>query len=259
MGIRRLRLALLWFGALACSPCLAGVSVPAGASLDLGGGRIEVAGGDVEVRGVLHLGAGQLLGVRDFRVLAGSADLGSGLIRLTGDWENRATLVAGSSRVEFRDGAAAVRAILGSSSFATLSLVSANGTRYRIESGSTQHIAALLDIVGQGVPIQMDVTVAGTVANLELLAGGTQSIDNVGVSDVHAIGQPLAPDQTNQGGNGNDDGWFGQGGVVTPPVIVQPLVVPALDGFGLLLLGLSFGVAAWRQQRLRPSASRLRA
>lgn len=247
MGMRSLRWALLWVSAAMCSPALAGISIPAGAALDIGDGRIEVAGGDVEIRGALRLGNGQLLDVGDFRVLAGSADLGSGVIRLVGDWENRATLIAGTSRIEFRDGATAIRAILGSTDFATLSLVSANGTRYRIESGSTQHIAELLEIVGEGVPIQIDVTTAGSIARFDLLAGGTQDIDNVGVSDVHAVGQRLAPEQTNQGGNGNDDGWFGQGGVTPPPLVVPPLVVPTLSDVGLLLLTLLFGAVALRR------------
>lgn len=259
MGMRNVRWALLWVVAVVCSPALAGISIPAGASVDVADGRIALAGGDVLVRGTLRLGNGQIVDVGDFRVLAGSADLGSGVIRLVGDWENRATLIAGTSRVEFLDGPAAIRAILGSTRFATLSLVSANGTRYRVESGSTQRIAQLLEIVGEGVPIQIDVTNPGSIARFDLLDGGSQEIDNVGVSDVHAVGQPLAPDQTNQGGNGNDDGWFGNGGGSTPPPLpAPPLVVPALSDVGLALLALLFGALAWR--RLDPARpQRLRA
>ncbi|MBB5208907.1 IPTL-CTERM sorting domain-containing protein [Chiayiivirga flava] len=242
----------------AIAPASASITVPAGATLDLRGGRIDAAGGDVVTSGTVRLGAGELLGVGDFRVLAGTADLGSGAITLVGDWENRATVIAGSSVVEFRDGPAAIRAILGSTQFATLSLVSANGTRYRLESGSTQRVSALLEIVGEGVPIQIDVTAAG-IAAVNLLPGGTQDIANVGVSNVHATGQPLAPTLTNQGGSGNATGWFGGGGggPTDPPVVVQPLVVPALSDLGLLLMVLLFGAVTWRQRRHLPS--RLRA
>lgn len=256
MRLRNWGAAWLVLGTLVSSSCLAGITVPAGATFDLDGGRVDVAGGDVESRGTLRLGDGELTGVGDFRVLAGTADLGSGLIRIAGDWENRAVVTAGGSVVEFRDGPAAIRAILGSTAFATLSLVSANGTRYRIESGSTQRIATLLEIVGTGVPIQIEASSA-SIASVNLLAGGTQAIDNVGVSNVHAIGQPLAPTQTNQGGSGNANGWFGQGGGgVTPPTIVEPLVVPALSDLGLLLTTLLFGAIAWRQRRNLPAQLR---
>lgn len=249
--------ASLLIGMLWGSACVAGITVPAGATLELDGGTLDLAGGDVESRGTVRLGGGELLGVGDFRVLAGTADLGSGRITLVGDWENRATVTAGSSVVEFRDGPAAIRAILGSTSFATLSLISANGSRYRLESGSTQQIATLLQIVGEGVPIQIDVTAAG-IAAVDLLPGGAQDIANVGVSNVHATGQPLAPTLTNQGGSGNAAGWFGGGGggPTDPPVVVPPLVVPALSDVGLLLMVLLFGAVAWRQRHL---PSRLRA
>lgn len=225
----------------------AGVTLPAGAGVDLEGGRIDLAGGDLVTSGALRLQSGELAGVGDVRILAGSADLGNGRVTLIGDWENRATVIAGSSVVRFRDGPAAIRTILGSTPFATLSLVSANGTRYRLESGSTQRIAALLQIVGTGVPIQIDVTGAG-IASMDLLPGGTQDIANVGVSNVHATGQPLAPTLSNQGGSGNASGWFGQGGV-TPPPAPQPLVVPALSDAGLLAMLLLIAAIAWRRQR----------
>lgn len=241
-----------------CGTAWAGITVPAGASLDLGGGRIDLAQGDLVTSGTLRLGSGVLTGVGDFRVLAGSADLGSGRITLVGDWENRATVIAGSSVVEFRDGPAAIRAILGSTQFATLSLVSANGTRYRLESGSTQRIATLLQIIGTGVPIQIDITGAG-IASVNLLPGGTQDIANVGVSNVHAIGQPLAPSLSNQGGSGNATGWFGTNGTGEPgvPAIPQPNVIPTLSDAGLLFLALLFGAIGWRHRR--PAATRLRA
>lgn len=242
-------------------PAAASITIPPDARVDLDGGRVALAGGDITSQGALRLASGELADVGDVRLLAGNADLGSGQVTLLGDWENRATVIAGSSVVTFRDGPAALRRILGNASFATLSLVSANGSRYRLESGSTQRIATVLQIIGTGVPIQIDVTAPGSIARLDLLPGGTQDIANVGVSDVYAVGQPLAPALANQGGRGNATGWFGSGtgGPGGPGVPVpQPTIVPTLSDGGLLLLALLFAAIAWRRHR-RDDTTRLRA
>ena len=88
--------------------------------------------------------------------------------------------------------------------------------------GTTQSIAGLLEIVGTtGKPIQFRSGTLGQVANINLLPGGTQSILHVGVTDVWATGQHLAPNQTNEGGGGNAFNWFGPpldiGGPPTTP------------------------------------------
>jgi hypothetical protein len=231
--------ALLFFAAVA----QADVVVPPGANVQLSGGRLDLAGSNVLIGGALGLGSGELRGVGALRIFAGgSADFGSGVATLSGDWENRGTFTAGSSRVELRDGPA-MSQILGTTAFANLSLVSLTGKRYRFESGFTQRVSANLQISGSGAAIQVDVTAPGNLAFLDLLPGGSQSIANVGVSDVHATGQHLAPTQTNQGGNGNDNGWFGG----PPP---QPTVpIPALSPAALLLtaLGLIFIVMRRRE------------
>lgn len=228
-------LALLFFAAAA----QADIVVPPGASLQLSGGRLDLAGSDVLISGALGLGSGELRGVGALRILAGgSADFGSGVATLSGDWENRGTFTAGSSRVELRDGPA-VSQILGTTPFANLSLVSLTGKRYRFESGFTQRVSANLQISGTGAAIQVDVTAPGSVAFLDLLPGGSQSIANVGVSDVHATGQHLAPTQTNQGGNGNDNGWFG--GVPPRPAVPVPTASPAallLQALGLIFFAM---------------------
>lgn len=231
--------ALLFFTAAA----QADVAVPSGASLQLAGGRLDLAGGDVFIGGALGLGSGELRGVGALRILAGgSADFGSGVATLAGDWENRGSFTAGSSRVELRDGPA-VSQILGTTQFANLSLVSLTGKRYRFESGFTQRVGANLQITGTGPAIQVDVTAPGSVAFLDLLPGGSQNIANVGVSDVHATGQHLAPTQTNQGGNGNDNGWFGGG---PPPRPTVP--IPALSPAALLLTALGLIFIAMRRR-----------
>lgn len=243
--------ALLLTGSAAVA---AGISLPAGSRLDLNGGGAAFAAQDLRVDGTLTLGDGSLLGLASLRLGAGGqADLGSGTVELDGDWENRGSLAAGSSHVRFVDGPAD-SALLGSTTFASASFASANGKRYRFESGSTQSVAAQLEILGTGAPIQIDVTQPGSVAFLNLLPSGTQSIANVGVSDVHANGQALATNQTNQGGRGNDTGWFGNGG----GPIGQPLSVPSSSPAGLVLFALSLlgaALLAFRRLACRGASS----
>lgn len=220
-------LGLAWF-----APLSAQVHVPAGASLDLAGGRIDFGGRALSVEGELALGAGRLDGLDDFRVLAGgSADLGSGIVRLAGDWENRGALIAGTSLVDFIDGVGD-SFVLGATEFANLRVATALGKRIRLESGRTQRVTGALTLTGTGVPLRIDSTLPPAVAYLDLLPGGTQSISNVAVWDVHAIGQRLAPTQTNQGGNANTSGWFGFG------VVSDPAVIPTTSPLALTLLAL---------------------
>lgn len=230
--------ALVLSALLASAPAVAGLHVPAGGRFELGGGGLSLAAQDLQVDGTFVLGGGTALGVASFR-LGGQADFGSGLFELSGDWDNHGAFTAGDGRVRFTDGPAE-SALLGSTTFANASFVSANGKRYRFESGSTQVVAAGLEILGDGAPIQIDVTQPGATALLNLLPSGTQSIANVGVSDVHATGQWLAPDQTNQGGRGNADGWFGGGGPVVVPAVPAPVSSPlGLGLFALALLALA--------------------
>ncbi|MBN8478215.1 MAG: hypothetical protein J0L91_04555 [Burkholderiales bacterium] len=208
----------------------ASLEIPSGAGVDLAGGSIDFAGGDLVDLGALSLNGGQILGAGAFRVLTGgTADLTGGLVQAGGDWVNLGGINTTGSSVELRDGAAPASSLLGTTTFHNLSLVSSSGKRYRLQSGLTQHVGGLLEIRGLGPPIQVDVTMPGVIAFLDLVPGGTQSIANVGVSDVFANGQHLAPTQTNQGGNNNDQGWFGKlFGASTP--------VPALSAPAMLFL-----------------------
>jgi hypothetical protein len=74
-------------------------------------------------------------------------------------------------------------------------------------------VTSVLEISGTASnPIQFRSSAAGQVAFINLLIGGTQLIQHVGVTDVWATGQWLAPFQTNEGGGGNAHRWFGTPG-----------------------------------------------
>ena len=112
--------------------------------------------------------------------------------------------------VRFIDGTQAQSGVMGDTLFHGLSFISNTGKTYVFAVASTQSIDGLLTILGTaGQAIQIASAAAGQVANMNLLPSGTQNIHDVGVSDVHAIGQPQAPDESNHGGSGNDLGWFG--------------------------------------------------
>jgi hypothetical protein len=228
----------------------AGFTVPAGAQLSLGSGHLSLAAQDLRIDGALSLGSGLLLDLASLHIGGGAqANLGSGAISLSGDWDNQGSVAAGSSQVMFVDGPSD-SAVLGATAFASASFDSANGKRYHFQSGSTQSVSALLQIHGNGVPIQIDVTQAGATAFLDLLPSGTQDIANVGVSDVHASGQPLAPTQTNQGGRGNATGWFGTGGGGGGGGTTA-IATPMLSPVGTIVLCLALLGVALRARRRR--------
>lgn len=239
--------------ALACSAvptASANVSIPAGATLALNGGQVDAANTNIELGGSLQLGSGSIANTNNFRVASGaSAQLGSGSIQLRGNWSNFGNIAAGSSQVAFTDGGSTTSAILGATTFNAVSFISATGKTYQFDAGQTQIVNTALTIDGSATkPIQFASTAPGSTAFIDLLAAGSQSIAHVGVSDVHASGQHLAPALHNEGGSGNDYGWFRSG------VIASYLPVPTLSHWAaasLLLLLWLLGSGAVVRDRKR--------
>ncbi|MBN8887626.1 MAG: hypothetical protein J0I77_18015 [Rudaea sp.] len=243
--MEKIRQALLVFVLLcAASTASAQVVVPAGGSLALGGGSLNLSGSSLQISGLLSLAGGSLANVANLIIGAGGTlDAGSGQITVKGDWSNSGNFLAGSSSVNFVDGVASSQ-ILGNTGFANVSFLSATGKSYLFAAGTTQTIAGLLTIGGvAGLPIQFRSTAAGQAANINLLSGGSQSITHVGVSDVHAVGQQLAPNQTNEGGSGNATGWFA--------AVINNTAIPAnaLSPLGMLLFGLAMLAGAGLARR----------
>lgn len=234
MKLPKLALRML-FGALlfSAAPLMAQVVVPASAGFSLNGGSIDLAGSSLQVAGTFDLGAGAIQNAANIGILAGgSINGGSGTITLFGDFSNLGSFTAGTGHVNFVDGALALSNITGNTTFANLSFVSLTGKSYAFGVGSTQSIQNQLQILGtSSFGIQIKSSIPGQVAFINLLAGGTQDINYVGVSNVHATGIHLAPTLTNDGGTGDSTGWFAQGGSGTDPAIPIPTL-----SFGMLLL-----------------------
>lgn len=178
---------------------------------------------------------------------------GSGRITVHEDWENRGSFAAGSSTVQFRDGVAAVNDVLGGTSFHNLDIETAVGETYRFESGSEQRVAGALLVRGTGLPVRILSTVAGVLAQLNLLPGGTQAIMNVAVDGVRGSGQLLAPGAPNQSVGGNSPGWFTGGAAALAPQVI-PLASPA----GLAFLTVLMLLAGWVGLRGNPALRRRR-
>jgi hypothetical protein len=231
------------------SPVFAQVIVPSGAAFSLGGGSLDLGNTSLQVGGSFAVGSGNVQNVDSVSILAGGTLNGdSGTLTLFGDWSNAGTFAAGSSTVNFIDGVAQAN-ISGNSTFNNASFVSANGKNYVFAVGTTQSVSGLLTILGTSTQgIQFRSSTAGQVANINLLPGGSQNIQYVGVSDVHATGQHLAASQTNDGGTGNATGWFGSAAAG------NTVPTPALTWMGLLLLALLLAVlsAARRNGRATP-------
>lgn len=236
------RLVALAVAFLAARLAWADLIVPSGSLASVGPGRVDLACTDVVVSGTLQVNSGQLRNVRSVTINPGGAiDGGSGLIEVGGNWTNSGTFIAGSGTVNFRDLCSFGNAVvMGSTTFYRASFVTGSGKNYVFAVGSTQTITALLEITGTAPqPIQFRSSIPGQVAFINLLTGGTQQIQHVGVTDVWATGQWLAPFLTNEGGGGNARRWFG-----TPDDVVIP--IPTLDRSALLALGaLLAALGAW--------------
>ena len=233
------------------APAAADVVVPASATGSLNGGTLDLGCTDLIVAGTLQLGGGQVLNARNVTIQGGGTiDGGSGVIQVGGNWTATGSFTAGTGEVDFRDLCAAGPAsISGNTTFFRASFVSTTSKNYTFAVGSTQRILSVLEISGTaGNPIQFRSSTPGQVASIDLVNGGTQQIQHVGVTDVHATGQCLAPGQSNEGGGGNAKNWFvcsgggGGGGVPTP--------VPASDTGALIALVMLLAVSGlWFARR----------
>ena len=228
--------------------------VPSGGQYTTGGGRTDLACTDVVVAGTLFVASGSLVNVRHLTIQpGGTIDGGSGEIQVGGNWSNTGTFGAGASTVRLVDGCGlATATVSGNTTFFNARFVSTTGKNYVFQVGTTQIIGGLLEILGTAAnPIQFRSSAPGQVANINLLPAGTQSILHVGVTDVWATGQHLAPNLTNEGGGGNAFNWFGALNVTEIPI-------PTLGQLALLALAALLGSFAILELRRRGLARRQR-
>ena len=243
------RIALATMAVLSLAPARADLVVPTGGTYTTNGGQTDLACTDVLVAGTLYVNSGGLVNVRHITIQpGGTIDGGSGVIQLGGNWTNGGAFAAGTSSVRFNDLCGLASATVnGATTFFNASFVSSIGKGYVFQVGTTQVVGGLLEIAGTaGNPIQFRSGTPGQVARINLLPAGTQQIQHVGVTDVWATGQHLAPTLTNQGGGGNASRWFG----AAPPVVAE-YAVPTLGDLATLALAAllaAFGITQLRRR-----------
>ena len=229
--------------------------VPVNAVMNLASGTIDLACTDLIIAGTLQIASGSILNARHVTIQAGgTVDGGTGILALGGNWTNAGQFIPGASQVRFRDLCSLATAeIAGNATFATASLVTTVGKNYVFAVGSTQHVNNLLEISGTAaLPVQFRSSGVGQTAFIDLLASGVQTIQHVGVTDVWATGQWLAPALTNEGGGGNANRWFGGfvPGVATPiPTLGYSMLV------AMTLLFAATGALLLRRRRPTPQDS----
>ena len=171
-----------------------GVTVEAGASFDLGDGRLDLGCSDLAVAGDFALGSGTVDQILDVTLsLGGTLDGANGTLNMTGNWNNAAggTFIAGTSSVNFVDGCGVSAAtITGNTTFSTLTITTTTGKSYQFEAGSTQTIGAVLSLSGAvGNLLVIGSTSPGNEAILN--RQGIATVDFVQVQDLRAEANPI--------------------------------------------------------------------
>jgi hypothetical protein len=254
------RLLALALASFVAAPAHADLTVPAAGLVTLGPGIVDLACTDVVVAGTLLINGGALKNVRNVSIQPGGVvNGGTGLIEVAGNWSNAGSFAAGTGQVNFRELCAAGAAtISGDTIFNRASFVTTSGRNYVFTAGSTQTVKSVLEISGTVTnPIQFRSSAPGQVAFINLLIGGTQQIQHVGVTDVWATGEWLAPFQSNEGGGGNANRWFGTPS--GPGSGSAGTAIPTLDTAALAALAALLAAAgAWfaRQRAATKTSTR---
>ncbi|MCP4277845.1 MAG: hypothetical protein GY779_15980, partial [Gammaproteobacteria bacterium] len=210
------------------------LTIGSGTSLDIGNSTMNVD--DVDIDGTL--------------------DGDTGTINVKGDWTNNGTFTAGTGDVNLIDDPAqsptqSAVTITGNSQFYDLSAITGDGKEFRFGASETQTVTNNITLLGASTPnLLMRSTASGEFAFINLLAGGTQSIDLVDVNDHLATGLELSPLPGTNVTAGNVSRWLGvnSGAVVwinpaggswhtasnwssnVVPTIVDDVVIPDFGG-----------------------------
>lgn len=192
------------------------ITVGAGSSIDLGTGLLGNGCHDLVVAGTLDMGGTLQLPLRDVEIDPGGVlNSGTGILRVSRDWDNAGTFNAGPGNVQFvEDCGGTTSVISGSSTFGSLFLFSNLGRIWEFEAGSTSTVLTHFGVAGlSGNLIGIRSTTSSSEAFLDVQ--GTQNVTFVDVDDNHAVGDPIIVDAASVVG-ANADGW--QYAVVAVPV-----------------------------------------
>ena len=216
---RMSRLLIILALATGTGPALgAGLEVGAGATVDLGNGRLDLNCLDLATAGLFAVGGGTLAGADTVNIQAtGELDGGNGGIRLTGDWTNAGAFVPGQGNVRIGDGCGnSVSAVSGDNDFAGFSALTTSGKTLSVQAGSLQTFSGAMILQGAAPDNRLRIrsSIDGQPVFFVLFEQGTQQVHAVDVKDNDASsGQPLAPGTPEQLASvdaGNNSNWFTQ-------------------------------------------------
>lgn len=212
------------------APAWAQLVIPSGGSFDVPGGSMDMGCLSVEVEGSLNIIAGQFSTTSNLNVAGtGTFNGGSGVLAVGGDLSSTGTFNAGNGTVALTDGCTGNTSQLsGTMVFQNLTLSSATGRTFVIPAGT--NITVLGTLTLQGAPGQ----------NIQLVSsgGGTAVIN-------------LAPGATVNQSFASVAGNVQIGGAAVATSI------PTLSEYGLMLLALLMGMAAFWQHRRSRAAQRI--
>jgi hypothetical protein len=222
------------------------IVVGSGARMSLGNTIIDTGCRDVAVAGTIDLGAGVLRGARDLTV-SGTFNGGSGLLELSGDLAAGANLVAQTGTVRITDGCGSTESVLtGNHQFNRLRVETTSGRALVLPASGTQTISTSLELIGGTQRLLIRSSAAPAVGFLSLPPGATQLVSRVDAINVGApaIGAqylaPLIPAAYDSVDRGNTPRFFGD---------LPAIPIPTLSSYSLWTLILLFAGLGLFQSR----------
>ena len=237
------------------------ITVQAGSSFAVGNGSVQLNCGNLTVAGDFTVGTGTAATIRNVAIASGGdVAMTSGLISLSGDWNNAGSFTAGSGTVAIVDGCATTAsAMSGDTTFSGFNITTAVGRALQVASGSRQTFTDNLTL--RGTPpsyLSIRSSSAGVPAFFTLVFGASQDIFGVDVADNDASAQqtiaPRPPGDFQSVNSGGIANWFvlSPGGGVTPPGSGSAASIDTLPPLATLILALLLLALA---SGFRPTAS----
>lgn len=191
--------------------------VPAGASMDLGGGALDLACQPMDISGSYSLSGGSVLKASKLQVEASGILNVQGLLEVGGDFINAGQVIANAGSISLNGAclpAGATIKISGTGTIANLTISSNSGQSFEIQPGANITVTQQLTVTGEpGKPVQLT-SANGQASNIQVAPSAQVSQSNVVTNNV-----AITP-------------------TVTPPVTATATPVPTLGDAVVSLLSL---------------------
>ena len=175
---------LVCFLIISCQLSLAAsFDVPAGTTWYVNGSSLAANTYNLNIYGTLVITSGNVSAHNVTIFSGGVINAGSGLIQVSGHWNNNGTFNAGTSHVEFIDDSMSFANIFGSTTFYDLTFISSIGKSYRFSPDERMLVNHNLLVQGaSGKPIVLESTIPNQLVSISV--GGTSTVEN---ADLEAV------------------------------------------------------------------------